>query len=320
MFRFANNVVLLTIQNIAPPVFPLSGAWDRALTRHTPPALREKLEHSFEPAGAHWTIGELQVEESAGLGFGVSALALLTFVGALFYRQAGPTRAAISLVIVCAWISLFVFMTKSGVSSVARIITPYYALLLPAFLLVGNQPHLIRTRWWRAVASLVFVMAAVLLVISPARPLWPANSFLARSESSQQPLLQRAKTVYYTYSGRSDAFAPARRLLPPDLHTLGFVSFDDPETSLWRPFFHRRIIHITHTDSLQDLQGRNIKYVLANTGKFQMVLRRPLDQWLNEMHARIIAETILPLRASSGPSSRHAINGSPAILARKATP
>lgn len=302
MFRFANNVVLLTIQNFVPPVFPFGSAWDRAVSQHLSSALRDKLEHSFEPGGAHWSLGELQIEEAAGLGLGVSALAVVTCFSAIVHRRSVTKRPRVSLVVACTWISLFVFMTKSGLSSVARIITPYYALLLPAFLLFGNQSRLLRARWWRGAGWLVFAMAAALLVLSPARPLWPANTLLAHADSSPHPLLKRAKTVYSVYAGRANGFAPARQLLPPDLRILGFITFDDPETSLWRPFFHRRIMHVTHEDSRKDLDDRHIEYLLANADKFERLMRRPLDQWLIEMHGEVVSKISLPLRATWGPS------------------
>src|SRR5258705_9866984 len=52
--KIANNSVVLTIQNLIPPIFPMANAWNRAVQRPLPQHWRAKLEETFEPVGAHW--------------------------------------------------------------------------------------------------------------------------------------------------------------------------------------------------------------------------------------------------------------------------
>jgi hypothetical protein len=311
VLRVANNSVLLTIQNLAPPVFPFATAWNQAMDRWAPRGWRARLEESFEPVGAHWRLGEMQSEEAAGLGFGVTALLLASGVGSLGLRRRNPgeaNRAAPGVfyaraVMACAWISLLVFMAKSGLSGVGRLAAPFYLLCIPALLVGGGQARIVRAGWWRGAALAVFGLAGLLLVLSPARPLWPANWVLASVDTrGGHALLARARVVYGVQSQRGDAFGPARKLLPPDLKVLGLITFDDPETSLWRPFGGRRIEHVTPKDTADDLRKRHIRYVLLSGQKFEELFQRPLDPWLAEMHATRVGQVTLQLRATAGPS------------------
>ncbi len=302
----ANNTALLTIQNLAPPVFPLAGAWNEAVPRYMPAGLKERLQKSFEPGGARWLLGELQIEEAAGLGFGVSVLLLLSVLAGC-RRPAGDARGInfagshALLIIACAYVALLAFMVKSGLTSAARLIAPYYALLIPAMLLLPGQADATRRGWWRGVATAVLGFAALLLVLSPGRPLWPANTLLAGAEKGNR-LLQRAKAVYEVYQQRADAFATVRALLPTEAQIVGLVASDDPETSLWRPFGHRRIVQVTKQDTAQDLLRKKIDCIVVNPKKLEMFFDRTFEQWLAEMHGEVLHEVTLPLRVTQGPS------------------
>src|SRR5260221_14729047 len=86
----------------------------------------------------------------------------------------------------------------------------------------------------------------------------------AGAGQSSQPLIRRAWTVYSVYGQRGDAFEPVRTKLPTNANPLGLVTSDDPETSLWRPFGSRSILHVTRTDTAEDLQRLGIQYVLIS--------------------------------------------------------
>lgn len=309
LLKAANNSVLLSVQNLAPPIFPMASQWSRAVPRHMPAGLRTRLEKAFEPGGAHWLLGEMQIEETAGLGFGVTLLLLLGLGFGLFVGNRSCSTASrmplggFSLAVIGgAFAALLAFMVESGLTAAARLVTPYYALLIPAALASGAQVRLIRARWWRAAAMAVFAMAGLLVIISPSRPLWPANAFLNNAAGANSLLLARARTVYSVFSQRADGFAPVRKLLPADAVLLGLVTADDPETSLWRPFGQRRVVHVTHTDSSQDLRARKIQYVLVSSKKLESFFHKSLEQWRAEIDAEVLSQVTLPLRVTDGPS------------------
>ena len=84
-----------------------------------------------------------------------------------------------------------------------------------------------------------------------------------------------------------------REVLPPDASILGFMTYDEPETSLWRPFGSRRVLHVRIGESPESVRARGIKYVLVNEEK----TREPLEQWLKRMNGRVLEAQDLKLRA-----------------------
>ena len=275
-----------------------------------PSTLAIRLQENFEPDGARLKIPEMQMEESAGLGFGVSALFLVSVMAVVFARQK-KSAAGDSLWLVCVrWapvVSLLAVMTQSNLSGIARILTPYYLLLLPPLLACGGHEALVKKSWWRASAFAVFLLAAGLLVISPPRPLFPVQTILKNIHLPDGRLFTRIKEVYSVYGQRNDGFAPARKILPPGLNVLGMVTFDDPETSLWRPFGSRRIEHVCPQDTPADLKQRGIEYILVSNNAFNIYFNGSFDEWCRRMNAQVVQTIPLTLRASAGPRDWHLI-------------
>ena len=298
-FKTGVNIVQAVIQNFVPPVFPLANKWDRIMDEKLPPDLIARLDRTMEATKCRFYVEQMQIEENAGLGFGISLLLLASVVAAFFARQkkSGGGSKWLACVRWSPFISLLVLLAQSNLYPVARLLTPYYALLLPPFLACAGHERLVRKCWWRGAAGLVFVMAAGLLVISPPRPLFPVLTILAKMQHPPE----RVVAVYSTYRERNDAFAPARDALPPGLKVLGLVTFDDPETSLWRPFGSRRIVHVCPEDTGAVLRRQGVGYVLVNPasvgfGKWS----GSFDGWLKTMNAEVVQTIPLRLRAGAG--------------------
>ena len=304
----AGNSLLLPVQNLVPPIFPIANTWNQIERKFMPRRWNEVLEKNFEPGGAHFSVGEMQVEESAGLGFGVTLL-LLASMGSLKFlparRNDDATRNGIApflgiMILLSPYAALSVFMVKSGLSGGARLITPYYALLIPLLLVHHSHGMLIRQAWWRWLAFIVvFILSGILLIVQPARPLWPARALLTLHGSSN-PLIRRADAVYAGYRERSQAFAPALALFPGDADVLGLIAFDDPEGSLWKPFGKRQIVHVTRQDSAESLDHLHIRYVLVNTDYFHAHFGQTFDPWLVSHHGVILKKFPLLLKVSNG--------------------
>lgn len=305
LIKAVANTGLLTIHNFTPPVFPFGAAWERGVSNLIPASVTKNIcAVMVEPRATRFSIEEMQMEENAGLGFGVSALLLLSVLVATFVRQK-KIACGVSLWLVCVrWsplLALLAVMTQSNLFGIARILTPYYLLLLPMLLAFAGHEQLVKKRWWRAAAFALFFFAAGLLVISPARPLWPAQSILKKFPPSNSRLLTRMQDVYSVYGRRNDAFAPVRDLLPPDWKVLGLVTYDDPETSLWRPFGTRRVEHVCPGDTAADLRVRGVEYVLLQEPAFAQRLQCPLPEWLQQMNATVVGKISLRLRAATDP-------------------
>jgi len=310
--RLAANVALVTLQNLTPPVFPLAGKWNAFATNHIPPKLSLRLHQTVvEPEAAEFHMEEMQIEESAGLGFGVCLLLLLSVVAAFAHRGSGiswnqwdsPLAVWQTSLRWLPLVALLALLSQSEVYPISRILAPYYALLLPVCVAGPAQNWVVTRRWWRAAVGVVFLLAALLLVVSPARPLFPANTITSalRARHPDSRLLARADTIYALYRQRSDAFAPVLAELPPELKILGVFTYDDPEASLWRPFGSRRILHIRPEDTTDYLKSEGVDYVLINSHKMADWFHETPTQWVRRLNAVVVKKIPLTLRASEGP-------------------
>jgi len=306
------NSMLLPFSNLVPPVFPLAGFWNQHSDNLFSPALARRLHDCFEQGGAFFAAGEMEIEEDAGLGFGVTSLLLLSVISACVIssrRNAGSLPGNTSgqaldyLLLLSPCVSLLVFMSESGLSGGPRIITPYYALLMPLLLVQRSHARLVRSRGWKILAMLVvFILSGVLVIIQPARPLFPVNFLLSHIEKSKSgtPLIARARSVYSTYRDRANAFAPAVAVLPADANVLGLIAYDIPETSLWKPFGGRRIMHVTSSDTAGDIERRHIKYVLVSYDRVVEHFNQSFDQWLQSHRGVVLQKMSLNLKIKFG--------------------
>ena len=299
------NSIMWTVSNLAPPVFPVASVWNRLAWAATPGSMRVLLEKHFEPGAAHWKLPEIQQEEDAGLGFGVTVLFALSVAAVLLRHRRKESGSALAgndlwtrLLCFAPWISLLYLMSKLNMTGAVRYLAAYYPLLAMGLLRLPGHDVVVRQRWWRIWAGITCVLAALLLMVSPARPLWPARWFLEHYGSRlPQRLVALARNAYEAKAQRTQVFTPLIALLPADASVVGFVAADFPETSLWKPFGTRRILHVKLSDSGDDLRRRGIKYVLLTTDH----LKEPYAQWLQERNARELNTLSLKMWGSLPP-------------------
>jgi hypothetical protein len=172
-------------------------------------------------------------------------------------------------------------------------------LIFPLCLRWQTGDWLRRNRWWKWAGLAVFALAAMLLVISPARPLWPATTVLSKFDAKSHPALERAASVYTIYAERPYAFAPVIEKLPADANPLGLIAIDYPETSLWKPFGSRRVLHVLPGETAAEASARGIRYVLVSAETLDSHTRETVAQWVARNHAEVVWIMPLRLRASS---------------------
>lgn len=304
LFNLSVNSVLVLVQNFAPPIFPFSGAWDRLVSHVVPSTLGERLTRFFEPDAARFRIPELQAEESAGLGFGVCVLLLLIVLRQLFLRpQFRRVFVLRNLTSLAALGGAAIFMMKSGLYAPARYLLPLCFPIIVPILALPAACTIARSKCWRGAALMMFAIAAVVLIIAPARPLWPAATAFRAVNSNSSPLLQRAANVYSTYRGRNDALRTIREALPADLPVVGFIAVNTPETSLWRPFGSRRVVHIRHDDSPEFVRARGIRYVVMHSTALGYRFKITPEEWLRRYNGEIIQQFPVQLIARGEPSN-----------------
>ena len=303
----AGNFCQLFLGNFTPPIFPFAGWWNYHVPLLLPNGLQQAIAANFFPGV--FTVGELPTEDWVGLGFGVSTLLIIS-VGASGCRRGlvppPSPHHLIPLWIIrsaawAAWVSLLAYSVKSGITNAPRLITPYYPLLLPALLLGAGQAHLVRRRWWRWAAGGVLFLALVVLVLSPDRPLWPAQTILSRvvTHHPQPAAAARALEVYSVYAQRNDALAGVRALLPPDTKVVGFIGTeDDCDISLWRPLGTRRVEHFLLSDPSAFIR-QQAQYVVLGGFNLQMH-GQTIDHWLQYSGAELVGTTNVLLKIAEG--------------------
>src|ERR1700722_8665899 len=125
------NVFQILLDDFAPPFFPQANWWNQNAPRFFPRAL-VSISNDFDTG--FFQLGELPTEDWAGLGFGVSVLLVVSVFASFWIRkrksEAQINRAIPSafckLVLLAAWISLLAFCAKSGLTTAARLVSPYY--------------------------------------------------------------------------------------------------------------------------------------------------------------------------------------------------
>jgi hypothetical protein len=303
------NTALIGLHHANPTFSPLAGKWNVWIGERIPESWSGFLDAHFEPGAAKFKVPEMQMEEAAGLGFGVFILLLPLIFSRQILRLPSLKRNTLAsatspgwLVPAGAWVAVLYFLSQSGLGCPDRYLAPFYILLLVPLLRLPRAAELLGRRWWKSLVWTSFALAALLLVATPPRPLWPAQTVLRtiRADQSTSPIVQRIWNVYSVYGARADGFSPVRTALPPGLNRLGLVTFDDPETSLWRPFGTRRIMHVTKRDDLQSLKERGISHVLVS-GEVLQRQEVSITTWNQKFNAETIREWDLPLRASKGP-------------------
>jgi len=313
----AGNSMMFLLANFVPTLFPWAGSWNQSALSMFPSRVAELLQANFEQ-NFH-RLGEIPTEEWSGLGFGVSCLLAATILMARCRRSNGQSTAHAApgtLVLVAPYVSLFYFFAKSGMMTVGRLVSAYYPLLLPLWLRGQGPANVVRQRWWRWATALVLLLAFIAVVLTPARPLWPAQTVCAAvsKANSGSALAKRIQDVYLVYATRSDPLAKAREALPDTCTVVGFAAGDnDPEISLWRPYGHRRVESILPDDTLSQIRARHIEYAVVGE-VFLFMHQQTIQTWLAAHNATLLTSFTTTLAVSDGPRLWYVvrINTSPA--------
>jgi hypothetical protein len=314
------NAFLLLLDNFTPPLFPFADWWNQHALLVLPHFVTAPMLRNFEE-GFLW-LGEMPTEDWSGIGFGLSVLLAVSVAAGLFKARSSPSSSRFGLVswllpprgaqnaipnaklvLLAPWAALAAYCMKTGMVTPDRLIAPYYPLLAPLLLIGRGQSELVRRAWWRSLGVGVMVLAFVVLVLLPDRPLWPAQYVLARL-AIRHPAshsISRARNVYSVYAKRSDPLADVRALLPPGIKVVGFLGAeDDCDISFWLPFGSRRVEHFLLSDPPEQFQREGVEYAVV--GGLNLKLRHvTLEDWLKRTGAEVVARTNGTLKVSEGP-------------------
>ncbi|MDX6767772.1 MAG: hypothetical protein SFU85_13395 [Candidatus Methylacidiphilales bacterium] len=261
----AGNVLQLAVGSLQPPLLPLPAWWNGPVNRLADSLGVGQLKTDFPRLSLN--MGELPNEEGAGLGLGLTLFLGLSGATAMATRlrlwrrfgkaeQPGTSKGLLDWLVIGVCLTGFlaaaVYAAKMGSECTARLLAPYYPLLIAAVLrLSGPVPD---CRWisWCGVG--VAATAWIPLALTPSRPLVPVEVIVREclGNRAEGKTWERVKQVYEVYSRRWDALAPVREALPSGVRVVGFAgSGDDSEVSLWRPFGRRQVRF--HSDGMDGL-------------------------------------------------------------------
>jgi hypothetical protein len=310
LVRIEGNIGVLLLHNLMPPVAPFAKRWN---TQIAPRFESKAINKAFNtgPSDPLLEAEELATEESTGLGLGVCALLAVSVISAMRYRERGvwPKFNRLQLwVMFGAVIGTGALWAIAYAKSGARFLDGYYPFLILPLLLLPGQSRVVRNRWWAGAVVASALLAAVPLALSPARPLVPLQTVLGGLQrlGFSGSVMSRAQTVVSVYARRAESFEPALKLLPPDTKVLGYISFDDPEAALWKPFGSRVVVHICPEDTGASLRAKGITYILSHdsaTRRFPM----PFMDWLAQVNGELVCGIPLTLRAGLGQDMWHLV-------------
>ncbi len=311
LIGLAGNSFQLLVGNFCPPFFPFAGWWNAHATEIVPRALVSISTH-FDIG--FFQLGELPIEDSAGIGLGLSLLLVVSPIGGFFVRESSHRcLPPYLLALIAPWVSLLVYAMKSGMITPARLIAPYYPLLIPLLLIGAGQSQIVRRAWWNVLVGFTLLMALFVLVLLHDRPLWPAQTILAKlaERHPENHLIARAREVYAVYAQRCDPLPQVRALLPPDLRIVGFIGAeDDNDISLWLPLGSRHVEHFLLTDPPEHFRQQGVEYVIVS--EINLQLRNvALDDWLKKTDARVVASTNGILKVAEGPKTWYLVQIGP---------
>ena len=246
--------------------------------------------------------GELPMEESAGLGLGVTACLVLWILWSKRIQapRTSPKSQSWFFLGFAGFISLVFFMAKMGSESTGRLLLPYYPFLLMIPLGVF---HAARNLGFIQKMCFLLCSSFVLfgLILSPARPLLPWSVITAEL-FSLDPLKDstaRLNRVIKTYATRSVGL---RSMIPLNLEKqnlrIGLINRgDDPDGPLWWPWGLRHVRSFSPDNAIQSLAAQSPDLLLARESDWLSLQPHLPADW------RVVFTSRLTLKASEGDES-----------------
>ena len=300
------NSLLLGQQLLMPPYLPSAPNVTGWLRQKLPDSWNHKLEKGY-PRYFRGSLAELPQEEGASLGIGITLLLLIAVCAPLCRggkNKSPQTREwKISSVGLAAWVAGLVFMAKLGSEASPRLILPYYVLLIIPILILPGQDCMARRAGWRILAMIVALSVVPCIVLTPSRPLWPAQTMIKwmLNHYPESALAKRMDKVYTCYQHRNDLLGPVRNRLPDDVTRVGFIAGEnDTEYALWRPFGRRCVVNLWDGTHRADIAlPPDIEWIVVQPDIWPKASPVPFEAWVAQHGIEIVASIPIQTFASS---------------------
>ena len=301
----AGNLILLSVENSAPPVWPFVRQTTDFVRSSLPKPLVASLSKSFEGAFQDLAIRELPQEEGAGLGLGLiilSSLSIFAAIGASRWTLRPPS-SALAIAWLANLVSILVYSSKMAISCPARIILPSLMFLIVGFSALPNHSRLVRSRLWRWAAFFAVGSSLFVLILAPSRPLFPQRLIitLVRHLPLSPSLKERILVVYEAYGRRSRPFDPLLISLPPGVPVVGYTGGAALESTLWKPYGSRTIVYVPPSTLLAHPSSSHPSFLIASAYIIQRDTGLLAQEWIQQVGAKIVDSKEIVFQVQVGP-------------------
>jgi hypothetical protein len=301
----AGNLILLIIQNSAPPVWPFVRQTTDFVRSSLPKPLVATLSKSFEGGFQDLSIRELPQEEGAGLGLGLTILASLAIFAAIGAKQRRlrPPSSALAIAWLATLVSILVYSSKMAIGCAARIILPALMFLIVGFSALPNHSRLVRSRLWRWAAFFAVGSSLFVLILAPSRPLFPQRLMitLVRQLPLSPSLKERILIVYEAYGRRSRPFDPLLISLPPGVPVVGYTGGAALESTLWKPYGSRTIVYVPPATLLAHPSPPHPSFLIASAYIIHRDTGLLAQEWIQQVGAQVIDYKKIIFQVQVGP-------------------
>jgi uncharacterized membrane protein YiaA len=303
------NFLLIGEQAIMPPLLPAAGKLNRVTMDQLPLPVEQLLSKEY-PRFYFKKLNELPTEESAGLGLGITLPLVVGFVAApfLFRAPRGRQRTdrCVRAVLLSGWLALGVAMAKLGSESAARLLLPYYPLVVVTLLRFSSHQQLLKLRGWRAFLVIMALSVLPPQILSASRPLWPARAVTQKmvAANPDSAMWQRMSKVYSVYTARNDCLAPIRNFLPVEARKIGLVAGgNDARYSLWRPFGQRTVVELGLEPGASPPSATALKWIVVKESEWPRISSTSIIDWAQENGFSIVATIPIEQLVGTGPEN-----------------
>jgi len=200
-------------------------------------------------------------------------------------------------------ISLLVYMGKIASEAAPRLVTPYYIVLIAGALVVASlDGRVVRWKLFRFAGIVVIASAFPMMILAPARPLFPTEAFGALLENhGGAKLRQRFDAVYALFASRAFAFQQVLPLIPATESHIGFVQNGNAlEAALWRPFGSHQVIDVTAENSAEEVRARGIRWLVVSGDALARRGNTDIATLLSKWSGHLVAEKHFAMTVHQG--------------------
>jgi hypothetical protein len=296
------NCYEIGTENLALPLWYREQDWNFL----APPAVQSMLSHDFPRL--HLSLLEFPTEDVAGVGLGcVLGAALFLAVSAwarrsnraLIVERSGPA----TWIVAGGAMALLVYMGKIASEAAPRLVAPYYVLIIAGVMvLAALDGRVMRWRLFQFAGLAVVLSALPMLILAPARPLFPMQTVAALlANHGGAKLRQRLDDVYGLFATRAFAFQQVLPLIPATENSIGLVQNGNAlEAALWRPFGSHRVVDVQAGAPVEAIKARGVRWLVVSgdalTNRGHTDIATVLAQW----SAHVVAEKHFAMTVHQG--------------------